>query len=89
MENIRTDLDRSPKRNDNYANKTSHYSVLAVVILIGAVGGVFLRFVPEIITSLDQMQFGFSLVSNILLIVTAFIAIRIVFNVMGFGKQSN
>ena len=89
MENIRMDLDRSPKRNDNYANETGHYTVLAALIVIGVIGGVFLRFVPEIFTSLDQMQFGFSLASNLLLIVTSFIAIRVVFNVMGHGKKGN
>lgn len=87
MEQVRSE--RGPQTTDNYANKTSHYTTLAVVIIVGVFGGVFLRFVPEIIPSLDQMQSAFSMVSNVLLLITSIIAFRIVFGILGFSNKQD
>lgn len=80
-------IERGPKKTDNNANQTGYYTSLAVIIFVGIVG-VFLRFVPEIITSLDQMQFTFSLVSNILLLIASVFAFKTVFGILGFGKKA-
>jgi hypothetical protein len=84
MEN--TVAERQPKKTDNNANRTQYYVSLTVVIVIGLFG-VFVRFVPEVIPSLDQMTFLFSLVANIAMLVAAFLAFKIVFAILGFGKK--
>lgn len=64
---------RTSRTNDNQANKTSHYYVLVLAIVIG-LAGTFLRFVHE-----SAMM---SAISNVLLAIGWLIAFRIVFKIM-------
>ncbi len=84
MEN--TAVERQPRKTDNNANQTHYYVTLTIAVAIGLFG-VFVRFVPDVIPALDQMTFIFSLVANIAVIVAAFIAFKIVFAILGFGKK--
>lgn len=86
MEN--TVSQRPAKKTDNNANRTEYYVQLTVAIVIGMIG-VFIRFVPDVIPSLDQMTFIFSLVANILMVVGSIIAFKVVFDILGFGKNKN
>jgi len=84
MEN--TVSQRPAKKTDNNANRTSYYVTLTVAIVIGLVG-VFIRFVPDVLPALDQMTTLFSAVANILIIVASVIAFKVVFDILGFGKN--
>lgn len=84
MEN--TVVERQPKKTDNNANQTHYYVSLIVAIVIGLFG-VFVRFVPDVIPALDQMTFLFSTVANIAVLVAAFLAFKVVFGILGFGKK--
>jgi len=84
MEN--TVSQRPAKKTDNHANRTEHYVKLTAAIVIGLVG-VFIRFVPDVLPSLDQMTFIFSLIANILMVIASIIAFRVVFYILGFGKN--
>ncbi len=84
MEN--TIVERQPRKTENNANQTHYYISLTVAIIIGIVG-VFIRFVPDVIPALDQWTFAFSLIANLALIVASFIAFKIVFSILGFGKK--
>lgn len=84
MEN--TASQRQPKTTDNNANQTHYYITLTVAIVLGLFG-VFVRFVPDVITSLDQYTFLFSTLANIAIVVASFIAFKVVFAILGFGKQ--
>ncbi|HLS96231.1 hypothetical protein BC792_11415 [Sphingobacterium allocomposti] len=86
MEN--TVSQRPAKKTDNNANRTEYYVTLTVAIAIGLVG-VFIRFVPDVIPALDQMTFLFSLIANILMIVASVISFKVVFEILGFGKNKN
>ncbi|HLT86286.1 MAG TPA: hypothetical protein VKZ57_01775 [Sphingobacterium sp.] len=86
MENIVST--RPAKKTDNNANRTEYYVQLTVAIVIG-LAGVFIRFVPDVLPSLDQMTFLFSLIANILMIVASIIAFKVVFDILGFGKNKN
>ncbi|TYR33024.1 hypothetical protein FXV77_18485 [Sphingobacterium phlebotomi] len=86
MEN--TVSQRPAKKTDNNANRTEYYVQLTVAIVIGLVG-VFIRFVPDVLPSLDQMTFMFSLIANILMVVASIIAFKVVFEILGFGKNKN
>lgn len=77
---------RPARTTDNNANRTEYYVTLTVAIVIGLVG-VFIRFVPDVITALDQHTFLFSLIANVSLLVAAFIAFKVVFGILGFGKK--
>ncbi|RZF62786.1 hypothetical protein [Sphingobacterium corticibacterium] len=79
---------RPAKKTDNNANRTEYYVQLTVAIVIG-LAGVFIRFVPDVLPSLDQMTFLFSLIANILMIVASIIAFKVVFDILGFGKNKN
>lgn len=84
MEN--TAAQRQPKTTDNNANQTHYYVTLTISIIIGLFG-VFVRFVPDEITSLDQHTFLFSLIANVAIIVASFLAFRVVFKILGFGSN--
>ncbi|NGF56632.1 hypothetical protein G5B35_24770 [Parapusillimonas sp. SGNA-6] len=84
MEN--TAVERQPKKTDNNANQTHYYVTLTIAVAIGLFG-VFVRFVPDVIPALDQLTFVFSLVANIAMIVATFIAFKVVFAILGFGKK--
>lgn len=84
MEN--TVAERQPKKTDNNANQTHYYVSLTVAIAIGLFG-VFVRFVPDVIPALDQMTFLFSTVANIAVIVASYLAFKVVFAILGFGKK--
>ncbi|PRD57237.1 hypothetical protein [Sphingobacterium gobiense] len=86
MEN--TVSQRPAKKTDNNANRTEYYVQLTVAIVIGLVG-VFIRFVPDVLPSLDQMTFIFSLIANLLMVVASIIAFKVVFEILGFGKNKN
>lgn len=86
MEN--TVSQRPAKKTDNNANRTEYYVQLTVAIVVGLVG-VFIRFVPDVLPSLDQMTFMFSLIANILMVVASIIAFKVVFDILGFGKNKN
>ncbi|MBD1426298.1 hypothetical protein [Sphingobacterium arenae] len=86
MEN--TVSQRPAKKTDNNANRTEYYVQLTVAIVVGLVG-VFIRFVPDVLPSLNQMTFMFSLIANILMIVASIIAFKVVFDILGFGKNKN
>lgn len=86
MEN--TVSQRPAKKTDNNANRTEYYVTLTAAIVIGLVG-VFIRFVPDVIPSLDQMTFMFSLIANILVIIASIIAFKVVFDILGFGKNKS
>lgn len=77
---------RPAKKTDNDANRTGYYVQLTIAIVIGTIG-VFIRFVPDVVPALDQMAFMFSLVANLLMVIGTFIACRVVFNILGFGKN--
>ncbi|WP_437921739.1 hypothetical protein [Sphingobacterium sp. LRF_L2] len=79
---------RPAKTTDNNANRTEYYVKLTVAIVIGLVG-VFIRFVPDVIPSLDQMAFTFSLIANLAIIVASIIAFKVVFDILGFGKNKD
>lgn len=84
MEN--TAAKRQAKTTDNNANQTHYYVSLTIAIAIGLFG-VFVRFVPDVITSLNQSTFLFSLIANIALLVASFIAFKTVFAILGFGNK--
>lgn len=86
MEN--TVSQRPAKKTDNNANRTEYYVQLTVAIVVGLVG-VFIRFLPDVLPSLNQMTFMFSLIANILMIVASIIAFKVVFDILGFGKNKN
>ncbi|AIM36161.1 hypothetical protein ACFX5U_03765 [Sphingobacterium sp. SG20118] len=77
---------REPKKTDNNANQTHYYKTLVVAIVLGLIG-VFIRFVPDVCTSLDQHVSMFSTIANICVIVATLIAFRTVFGILGFGKN--
>ena len=64
---------RPPVKTDNNANQTHYYIILTVAIVIGLVG-VFFRFIDD--------TFLINTISNILLVVASFIAIRTVLQIM-------
>lgn len=84
MEN--TAAQRQAKTTDNNANRTAYYVTLTVAIVIGMVG-VFIRFVPDVVPALDQYASLFSWIANIAIIVASFIAFKVVFEILGFGKN--
>lgn len=77
---------RPAKTTDNNANRTEYYVTLTVAIVIGIVG-VFIRFVPDVVPALDQYVTLFSAVANILMIIASLIAFKVVFGILGFGKN--
>ena len=84
MEN--TIVERQPRKTENNANQTHYYVSLTVAIVIGIIG-VFIRFVPDLLPALDQWTFTFSLIANVMMIVASFLAFKIVFAILGFGKK--
>ncbi|MFD1768137.1 hypothetical protein [Sphingobacterium suaedae] len=86
MEN--TVSQRPAKTTNNNANRTEYYVTLTVAIVIGLVG-VFIRFIPDVIPALDQMTFLFSLIANILMVVATIISFKVVFEILGFGKNKS
>ncbi len=84
MEN--TIVERQPRKTENNANQTHYYVSLTVAIVIGIIG-VFIRFVPDLLPALDQWTFTFSLIANVMMIVASFMAFKIVFALLGFGKK--
>ena len=84
MENIASQ--RPAKKTDNNANRTEYYVTLTVAIVIGLIG-VFIRFVPDVLPALDQLTFVFSLIANVALIIASIIAFKVVFAILGFGKN--
>ncbi len=84
MEN--TTVERPAKHTDNNANRTEYYVSLTIAIVIGLVG-VFIRFVPDVITSLDQLASVVSWIANILVLVASFLAFKVVFGILGFSKK--
>jgi len=84
MEN--TAAQRQPKKTDNNANQTHYYVTLTVAIIIGLFG-VFVRFVPDEVSALNQYTFLFSTIANIAIIVASFIAFKVVFGILGFGNK--
>jgi len=85
MEN--TVAERQPKKTDNNANQTHYYVSLTVAIVIGLFG-VFVRFVPDVVPALDQMTFLFSTIANIAILVASYLAFKVVFAILGFGKKN-
>ncbi|MFD2597604.1 hypothetical protein ACFSQ3_01465 [Sphingobacterium corticis] len=85
MENT-TVFERPAKTTNNNANRTEYYVTLTVAVVIGLIG-VFIRFVPDVIVSLDQFASLFSWIANIAIIVASIIAFKIVFEILGFGKN--
>jgi len=77
---------RQPKKTDNNANQTHYYVTLVIAIVFG-LAGTFFRFIPDVITSLDQHAGLFSTIANILLIIGSLIAFKTVFGILGFTKQ--
>ncbi|MBL1411156.1 hypothetical protein [Sphingobacterium faecale] len=84
MEN--TAAQRQPRKTDNNANQTHYYVTLTVAIIIGLFG-VFVRFVPDVVSALDQYAFLFSLIANVAILIASFIAFKIVFAILGFGSK--
>ncbi|MVZ67637.1 hypothetical protein GQF61_17460 [Sphingobacterium sp. DK4209] len=84
MEN--TTVERPAKHTDNNANRTEYYVSLTIAIVIGLIG-VFIRFVPDVITSLNQLGSVFSWIANIAVLVAAFLAFKVVFAILGFSKK--
>jgi len=78
--------ERQPKTTDNNANQTHYYVSLTVAIVIGLIG-VFIRFVPDEITSLNQHTFLFSTIANVALLVASYIAFKNVFGILGVNKK--
>ncbi|GGH25809.1 hypothetical protein FAZ19_17595 [Sphingobacterium alkalisoli] len=84
MEN--TAIERQPKKTDNNANQTGYYVSLTIAIIIGLFG-VFVRFVPDVIPSLGQSTFIFSLIANLAVLLASFLAFKVVFAILGFGSK--
>lgn len=84
MEN--TVAQRQAKTTDNNANRTEYYVTLTAAIVIGLIG-VFIRFVPDVISALDQYESLFSWIANIAVVVASIIAFKVVFEILGFGKN--
>lgn len=84
MEN--TVFERPAKTTDNNANRTEYYVTLAFAVIIGLIG-VFIRFVPDVIVALNQFESLFSWIANIAIIIASLIAFKIVFDILGFGKN--
>jgi hypothetical protein len=83
MEN--TAAQRQPKKTDNNANQTHYYVTLTIAIIIGLFG-VFVRFVPDEVTALNQYTFLFSTLANIAILIASFLAFKVVFRILGFGN---
>lgn len=79
-------VERPAKYTHNNANRTEYYVTLTFAIIIGLIG-VFIRFVPDVITSLDQQASLFSWIANIAIVVASIIAFKVVFGILGFGKN--
>lgn len=77
---------REPKTINNEANQTQYYVSMAIAIVVGIIG-VFIRFVPDLITSLDQHTFLFSTIANIALIVASYLVFKCVFEILGVNKK--
>ncbi|MBD1428029.1 MULTISPECIES: hypothetical protein [Sphingobacterium] len=84
MEN--TAAQRQPKKTDNNANQTHYYVTLTIAIIIGLFG-VFVRFVPDEVTALNQYTFLFSTLANIAIVIASFVAFKVVFKILGFGNK--
>ncbi|GAA4511175.1 hypothetical protein [Sphingobacterium thermophilum] len=84
MEN--TAVQRQPKTTDNNANQTHYYVTLTIAIIIGLFG-VFVRFVPDEVKALNQYTFLFSTIANVAILVASYIAFKVVFAILGFGKK--
>ncbi len=84
MEN--TAAQRQPKKTDNNANQTHYYVTLTVAIIIGLFG-VFVRFLPDEVSALNQYTSLFSIIANIAIIIASFIAFKVVFGILGFGNK--
>lgn len=84
MEN--TAVQRQPKTTDNNANQTHYYVTLTIAIIIGLFG-VFVRFVPDEVKALNQYTFLFSFIANVAILVASYIAFKVVFAILGFGKK--
>lgn len=78
--------ERQAKTTDNNANQTHYYVSLTVAIVIGLIG-VFIRFVPDEVTALNQYAFLFSTIANVAMLVASFMAFKIVFGILGFGSK--
>ena len=85
MENTATQ--RQPKKTDNNANQTHYYVTLTIAIIIGLFG-VFVRFVPDEVSALNQYTFIFSTIANIAIIIASFVAFKVVFKILGFGNNN-
>ena len=85
MEN--TAAQRQPKKTDNNANQTHYYVTLTIAIILGLFG-VFVRFVPDEVSALNQYTFLFSLIANVAMVIASFIAFKVVFRILGFGKTN-
>ncbi|MBP3943348.1 hypothetical protein J5U18_07190 [Sphingobacteriaceae bacterium WQ 2009] len=77
--------ERQPKTTDNNANQTHYYITMVVAVVFG-MAGVFFRFLPDEIPSLDQHGFLFTSISNVFLIIGSVLAFRTVFGILGFRK---
>lgn len=84
MEN--TAVQRQPKTTDNNANQTHYYVTLTIAIIIGLFG-VFVRFVPDVVSALNQYTFLFSALANIAILIASFVAFKVVFKILGFGNK--
>ena len=84
MEN--TAAQRQPKKTDNNANQTHYYVTLTIAIIMGLFG-VFVRFVPDEVSALNQYTFLFSTIANIAIIIASFVAFKVVFKILGFGNN--
>ncbi len=78
--------ERQPKTTDNNANQTHYYVSLTVAIVIGLIG-VFIRFVPDVVTALNQQTFLFSTIANVAILVASFMVFKIVFGILGVDKK--
>lgn len=78
--------ERQPKTTDNNANQTHYYVSLTVAIVIGLIG-VFIRFVPDVVTALSQQTFLFSTIANVAMLVASFMVFKIVFGILGVNKK--
>ncbi|MGN0003259.1 MAG: hypothetical protein ACI35V_07480 [Sphingobacterium composti] len=84
MEN--TTAQRQPKTTDNNANQTHYYVTLTIAIILGLFG-VFVRFVPDEVSALNQYTFLFSLIANVAIVIASIIAFKVVFKILGFGTK--
>lgn len=84
MEN--TTAQRQPKTTDNNANQTHYYVTLTIAIILGLFG-VFVRFVPDEVSALNQYTFLFSTIANIAIVIASFVAFKVVFKILGFGTK--